>query len=98
MSTNVPRTIGGALCAIGAALSLVIIFISCMDILAHGEIPAIPRFTSGTVTSYDMPNTDAYGRRLASPLYFPVISYRDRTGVEQSFLSDPGSAQRSYAT
>ena len=68
-----------------------------MNTLVGKGLPGMPRFTDGTVISYDMPNTDATGRRLGSPLYFPVIRYRDGSGVEHSFLSDAGSALRAYA-
>jgi hypothetical protein len=46
---------------------------------------------------YDTPNTDATGRRLASPLHCPIVSYRDLSGAEHSFLSDAGSEQETYA-
>ena len=96
MSSSVPRVIGGAACAIGAALSLLILFITFMGVLTSSRVPAIPRFTRGTVVGYDMPNTDATGRKLRSPLYFPLVNYHDRAGVECQFLSDAGSAQRTY--
>jgi hypothetical protein len=58
---------------------------------------SFPRFTNGTVTSFENRITDGTGRRMVTPLYFPRISYRDSDGVEHSFYSDYGSPQRKFA-
>jgi hypothetical protein len=97
MNITMTRLAGGAICVIGAAMSLLVLFIACVNILVDQRFPVVPRFTTGTVVNYDMPNTDATWRKLRSPLYFPVVSYRDYSGAEHLFLSDAGSAQRTYA-
>ncbi len=97
MNGNIPRKIGGAVCATGAGLSLLVIFCVVMNVMLGGDSLSFPRFTNGTVISFENRITDATGRRMATPLYFPCISYRDSRGVERRFFSDYGSLERKFA-
>jgi len=97
MNRTILRKIGGAVCATGAGVSLLLIVLVVMDMIDKGDSLSFPRFTNGAVISFENRITDGSGRRMATPLYFPCISYRDSGGVERSFYSDYGSLQRKFA-